>query len=155
MLISSNSGILNRLKAVLNAVNPFTSQEVPLTPVILANAPDVYSENQKIAVLSTGTSVATLGNLNDRKKPNIYITAISLTGTNGVSAEGSVAIGAVIDGQNIQLHKAFMNDGTVSQQAFGSSISFPIPIKIDFVTNNLFVTDDADNYDITVFGYQM
>jgi len=155
MLLTANRGILNRLKAILYAVNPFPSHSVPLTPVLLANAPDVYSENQKIVVISTGTSAATLGNVNDREKQSVYITAISLTGTNSVSAEGSIAVGAIINGVNTQLHKAFMNDGTVSQQAFGSTISFPVPVKIDLVADNVFITDDADSYDVTVVGYQM
>lgn len=153
-LVNSNPSIFNRLKAVLYSINPFGSSTVML-PVILANAPDSYSENQKIVYMAQGTSVGTLGNVSDKGKPNVYITAISLTGTNGVSAEGSVAISGVINGQTIQLHKAFMNDGTVSQQAFASTISFPVPVKIDLVTNNLIVTDDADSYDITVFGYQL
>jgi len=150
-LPNQTGALFVRLQRLLGLRTPFPSS-TQFLPFVLVNAPDAYSEKQRIF---SGTSTGTLGFAGDRDH-DVYVTGVEISAADIqviASSVENVTVSVVIAGVTREIARLTYTVGGGARDIF---IPFHIPIKIDTVASNIVIADSAAGLtNVTVTGYQL
>ena len=151
--LSQNRNLFRRLLRVLG-IGLIPDDSLSIEPTYTANSPDFYSDFQCSAQIIGAAGSTTLGNILDTSK-EVFVTSVLISGT-AKAVSGWEVIGK-INGADVLL--AFISGADVVGAAGAQTMNvvFPVPKKIDLITNNISLVGigTTELAACAVHGYQL